>query len=176
MKPRRVYGGWKADKGFLAWLIKKLETIEWVAGQLAPSHPFSFVFRSLISYLNLMSSCNHRLYHLCNYFQLGLLNVIVRPDIVRISGNEGIVEGGRARLICEATGYPRPTIHWTKGRNDYVDKYRRLPHGEPGDQSSRGTKKNGRKSSASQNNKITIWDKRTGRKRDGETEHVPPSK
>ena len=35
-------------------------------------------------------------------------------DIVRVSELSGVVEGGEARLTCEAEGFPRPKIYWTR--------------------------------------------------------------
>ena len=46
--------------------------------------------------------------------QQGFLRVIVPADISRISGAEGIMEGGTATLKCEATGYPQPSVYWKR--------------------------------------------------------------
>jgi len=46
--------------------------------------------------------------------QLGILTVYKPADIVRVSELSGVVEGGEARLTCEAEGFPRPKIYWTR--------------------------------------------------------------
>ena len=35
-------------------------------------------------------------------------------DIIRVSELSGVVEGGEARLTCDAEGYPQPKIYWTR--------------------------------------------------------------
>ena len=51
---------------------------------------------------------------LFSMFQLGILTVYKPADIVRVSELSGVVEGGEARLTCEAEGFPRPKIYWTR--------------------------------------------------------------
>ena len=46
--------------------------------------------------------------------QQGFLRVIVPADISRITGAEGVMEGGTATLKCEATGYPQPSVYWKR--------------------------------------------------------------
>ena len=47
-------------------------------------------------------------------FQLGVLTVYKPADIIRVSELSGVVEGGEARLTCDAEGYPQPKIYWTR--------------------------------------------------------------
>ena len=51
-------------------------------------------------------------------FQIGFLTVYKKADIIRVSGAEGVNEGGEARLKCEAEGYPTPTVYWTRAEKD----------------------------------------------------------
>ena len=54
-------------------------------------------------------------------FQAGYLTVIQPSDITKISGDLSVNEGGIARLTCEASGYPPPTIYWTREqRNEKI--------------------------------------------------------
>lgn len=48
------------------------------------------------------------------FFQHGYLEVYVPADITDIRGADGIVEGGSARLTCEATGFPPPSVYWKR--------------------------------------------------------------
>ena len=45
---------------------------------------------------------------------MGFLTVYKPADIVSISGDNGVVEGGEARLKCEAEGYPKPIVYWQR--------------------------------------------------------------
>ncbi|XP_040565896.1 protein amalgam isoform X2 [Lepeophtheirus salmonis] len=47
-------------------------------------------------------------------YQKGELTVYVPPDIVEVRGDHDVVEGGVAKLSCEAAGYPRPKIYWRR--------------------------------------------------------------
>ena len=46
------------------------------------------------------------------------MTVYKKADIKRVTGAEGIVEGGEATLKCEAEGYPTPTVYWTRAEKD----------------------------------------------------------
>ncbi|CAL8101989.1 unnamed protein product [Orchesella dallaii] len=48
--------------------------------------------------------------------QMAYLEVVIPPDIIsnETSGDLMVPEGGTAKLICKAKGYPKPTITWRK--------------------------------------------------------------
>lgn len=52
--------------------------------------------------------------------QMGILTVYQPADIVRVSELSGVVEGGEARLKCEAEGYPPPAIYWTREEKGHM--------------------------------------------------------
>ena len=47
-------------------------------------------------------------------FKTGFLNVIIPPAIVDIRGPSTVIEGGSARLECEARGEPAPLVFWQR--------------------------------------------------------------
>uniref|UniRef100_T1HBZ4 Ig-like domain-containing protein n=1 Tax=Rhodnius prolixus TaxID=13249 RepID=T1HBZ4_RHOPR len=55
------------------------------------------------------------------------LEVVIPPDIIyeETSGDMMIPEGGSAKLVCKARGYPPPTITWR--REDGGEIIIRLP-------------------------------------------------
>lgn len=48
--------------------------------------------------------------------QTAFLEVVIPPDIIseETSGDMMIPEGGSAKLICKARGYPQPKILWKR--------------------------------------------------------------
>merc|ERR1719264_2119887 len=46
--------------------------------------------------------------------KMGILNVIIRPDITEVTGARVVAEGGNVRLVCEARGEPPPDVFWTR--------------------------------------------------------------
>lgn len=48
--------------------------------------------------------------------QLGHLDVVVPPDFIdeETSGDVMVQEGGTAKLVCRAKGYPTPHIAWRR--------------------------------------------------------------
>lgn len=59
----------------------------------------------------LLRSCS-----LCRLFQTAFLEVVIPPDIVyeETSGDLMVPEGGSAKLVCKARGYPQPKIIWRR--------------------------------------------------------------
>ena len=47
-------------------------------------------------------------------FKMGYLDVVITPDIVNIRGPNTVIEGGMARLECEARGEPNPLVFWQR--------------------------------------------------------------
>ncbi|XP_023341856.1 lachesin isoform X2 [Eurytemora carolleeae] len=47
-------------------------------------------------------------------FKMGYLDVVITPDIVDIRGPSTVIEGGVARLECEARGEPAPMVFWQR--------------------------------------------------------------
>lgn len=49
-------------------------------------------------------------------FQTAFLEVVIPPDIVNedTSGDMMVPEGGSAKFICKAGGYPKPKITWRR--------------------------------------------------------------
>jgi len=47
---------------------------------------------------------------------MAYLEVVIPPDITseETTGDLMVPEGGTAKLICRARGYPKPTITWRK--------------------------------------------------------------
>lgn len=52
----------------------------------------------------------------CLCLQSAFLEVVIPPDIVyeETSGDMMIPEGGSAKLVCKARGYPEPKILWKR--------------------------------------------------------------
>lgn len=50
------------------------------------------------------------------YFQTAFLEVVIPPDIIyeETSGDMMVPEGGSAKLICKARGYPKPRVVWRR--------------------------------------------------------------
>lgn len=50
------------------------------------------------------------------FFQTAHLEVVIPPDIVyeETSGDMMVPEGGSAKLICKARGFPKPHITWRR--------------------------------------------------------------
>jgi neurotrimin len=50
------------------------------------------------------------------HLQMAYLEVVIPPDIIseETSGDVMVPEGGNAKLICRAKGYPKPIITWRK--------------------------------------------------------------
>lgn len=63
--------------------------------------------------------------------QTAFLEVVIPPDIVyeETSGDMMVPEGGAAKLICKARGFPKPKITWKRedGREIIA---RNGPHGK----------------------------------------------
>lgn len=49
-------------------------------------------------------------------FQTAFLEVVIPPDIIyeETSGDMMVPEGGSAKLVCKARGYPPPKIVWRR--------------------------------------------------------------
>ena len=58
--------------------------------------------------------------HFIPSFQSGFLHVIVPVDVTSVTGTEGIVEGGTAKLTCEATGTRTVFSTLTYTSNQYI--------------------------------------------------------
>lgn len=50
------------------------------------------------------------------FLQTAFLEVVIPPDIVyeETSGDMMVPEGGSAKLVCKARGYPPPRIVWRR--------------------------------------------------------------
>lgn len=50
------------------------------------------------------------------HFQTAFLEVVIPPDIIyeETSGDMMVPEGGSAKLVCKARGYPPPKIVWRR--------------------------------------------------------------
>lgn len=58
--------------------------------------------------------CAPRMWH--GLLQTAFLEVVIPPDIVyeETSGDMMVPEGGSAKLVCKARGYPKPRIVWRR--------------------------------------------------------------
>jgi len=52
--------------------------------------------------------------------RMGVLNVIIKPDIVDVTGPRAVAEGGNVRLVCDARGEPPPDVFWTRENKDKI--------------------------------------------------------
>jgi len=46
------------------------------------------------------------------------LTVIKKADIIKVSGETSVNEGGMTKLFCETEGYPPPKVYWTRDERD----------------------------------------------------------
>lgn len=53
---------------------------------------------------------------------MAYLEVVIPPDIEagETSGDLMVPEGGTAKLICKARGYPKPVITWKKEDGNHI--------------------------------------------------------
>jgi len=49
-------------------------------------------------------------------FQTAFLEVVIPPDIIyeETSGDLMVPEGGSAKLVCKARGFPKPRVVWRR--------------------------------------------------------------
>lgn len=61
----------------------------------------------------------HFTWHSFSFTQSAYLEVVIPPDIIyeETSGDIMVPEGGTAKLICKARGYPKPKIEWKREGN-----------------------------------------------------------
>lgn len=54
--------------------------------------------------------------------QIAHLEVVIPPLIVdgQSSGDQSVPEGGSAKLVCRATGFPRPEVTWRRGDGEMI--------------------------------------------------------
>lgn len=59
-----------------------------------------------------------RLVNMCSLhvLQMAFLEVVIPPDIIyeETSGDMMVPEGGSAKLICKARGFPKPKVVWRR--------------------------------------------------------------
>ena len=46
------------------------------------------------------------------------MTVIKKADIIKVSGEMSVNEGGMTKLFCETEGYPPPKVYWTRDERD----------------------------------------------------------
>lgn len=60
--------------------------------------------------------CKFYCLNLAIFLQTAFLEVVIPPDIIyeETSGDMMVPEGGSAKLVCKARGYPPPKIVWRR--------------------------------------------------------------
>lgn len=87
----------------------------------------STVLRRFIS--NVVNELNNKMikrkYISLSPLQSAYLEVVIPPDIIyeETSGDLMVPEGGSAKLVCKARGYPKPEIVWRReDRGDIISR------------------------------------------------------
>ncbi|KRT86384.1 Immunoglobulin, partial [Oryctes borbonicus] len=65
--------------------------------------------------------------------QTAFLEVVIPPDIINeeTSGDMMVPEGGSAKLVCKARGYPKPRIVWRREDGGQIVTRSLLSNGKP---------------------------------------------